>query len=131
MHTVMNVTQLNEDDFLRVVADYRTRHAEWHYVGHRPAIVDFYAPWCGTCRQLAPVLEDVAALYADQIVVYRVDVDECPAVAEAYNIRSLPTTLFVPMQGRPVKMMGAITEREIVRLVEEVLLQDELHRVEA
>ena len=126
----MNVIQLNEVEFVRLVADYRLPHAEWHYRGDRPAIVDFYAQWCGPCRVLAPMLEEIASTYRDQIVVYKVDVDECKAVADAYDIRSIPTTLFIPMAGRPAKMVGAISKREIVRQIEEVLLKNELHHAE-
>ena len=109
------------------MADYRRSQAEWQYRGDRPAIVDFYAQWCGPCRVLAPILEEIASLYRDQIVVYKVDVDECEAVADAYDIRSIPTTLFVPMQGRPVKMVGAFSNCEVVRQINEVLLKNELH----
>ena len=126
----MNVIQLNEDDFLRVVADYRTPHTEWHYMGDRPAIVDFYAPWCGPCRVLAPVLEEIASTYRGEIYVYKVDVDLCEALADAYDIRSIPTTFFIPMKGRPVKMVGAVNKQEIERLIKDVLLKNQLHHAE-
>ncbi|MBO7266511.1 MAG: thioredoxin [Bacteroidaceae bacterium] len=126
----MNVIQLNEDDFLRVVADYRTPHAEWHYMGDRPAIVDFYATWCGPCRVLAPVLEEIASTYRGEIYVYKVDVDLCEALADAYDIRSIPTTFFIPMKGRPVKMVGAVNKQEIERLIKDVLLKNQLHHAE-
>ena len=126
----MNVIQLTGEEFARRVADYRHPHAEWQYRGERPAIVDFYAQWCGPCRVLAPILEELASTYRDRIVVYKVDVDECEAVADAYDIRSIPTTLFIPMQGRPVKMVGAISKREIERQINEVLLKNELRHAE-
>ena len=126
----MNTIHLSEEDFLRKVADYRNPHAEWHYQGDRPAIVDFYARWCGPCRVLAPVLEDIASTYRDEIYVYKVDVDQCEAVADAYDIRSIPTTFFVPMTGRPVKMVGAISKREIERQIDEVLLKNHPHHAE-
>ena len=126
----MNVIQLNEDDFLRVVADYRTPHAEWHYMGDRPAIVDFYATWCGPCRVLAPVLEEIASTYRGEIYVYKVDVDLCEALADAYDIRSIPTTFFIPMKGRPVKMVGAVNKQEIERLIKELFLKYLLHHAE-
>ena len=126
----MNVIQLTEEEFIRCVADYRRPHAEWQYRGELPAIVDFYAQWCGPCRVLAPMLEEIASAYRGRIVVYKVDVDECEAVADAYDIRSIPTTLFIPMSGRPAKMVGAISKREIERLIDEVLLKNELHHAE-
>ena len=126
----MNTIHLTEENFLRCVADYRHPRAEWQYMGNRPAIVDFYAGWCGPCRALIPVLEEIASAYREQLYVYKVDVDQCEAVADAYDIRSIPTTFFIPMKGRPVKMVGAISKAEIERLVREVLLKNEPHHAE-
>ena len=126
----MNVINLTESEFIQLVADYRAPHAVWHYFGNLPAIVDFYAGWCGPCRVLAPVLEELARTYRDQIIVYKVDVDQCEALADAYEIRSIPTTLFIPMKGRPVKMVGAISKKELDRQIHEVLLKDHYHHAE-
>ena len=123
----MNVINLTENEFLLHVADYRAPHAAWSY---RPAIVDFYAGWCGPCRVLAPILEELAEMYKDQIIVYKVDVDRCEALASAYDIRAIPTTLFIPMKGQPTKMVGAISKRELERQIHEVLLKDQLHHAE-
>lgn len=123
----MNVIHLTEEEFLNRVADYRHPQAEWKYLGSRPAIVDFYAGWCGPCRMLAPVLEEIASVYKDELYVYKVDVDQCETVADAYDIRSIPTTFFIPMKGRPIKMVGAISKSEIERQVKEVLLKGQLH----
>jgi len=126
----MNVINLTENDFLLHVADYRAPHAAWSYFGNRPAIVDFYAGWCGPCRVLAPILEELAEVYKDQIIVYKVDVERCEALASAYDIRAIPTTLFIPMKGQPTKMVGAISKRELERQIHEVLLKDQLHHAE-
>ena len=126
----MNVINLTESEFLKHVADYRAPHSAWHYFGNRPAIVDFYAGWCGPCKALAPILEELADTYKDQVIFYKVDVDRCETLAEAYDIRSIPTTLFIPMQGRPVKMVGAISKKEVNRQIHEVLLKDQLHHAE-
>lgn len=126
----MNVINLTETDFLERVADYRAPHAEWHYLGDRPAIIDFYAEWCGPCRVLAPILEEIASTYRDEIHVYKVNVDQCEALADAYDVRSIPTTLFIPTEGYPLKMVGAISKKEIERQIHEVLLKDQLHHAE-
>ena len=126
----MSVIHLTEGDFLQRVADYRKPQAEWKYKGSRPAIVDFYAEWCGPGRVLAPILEEIASVYKGVIDVYKVDVDECEAVADAYEIRSIPTTFFIPISGRPVKMVGAINRREIERHIKEVLLKNQYHHAE-
>ena len=121
----MNVIHLTETEFLHRVADYRAPHAEWHYRGDRPAIVDFYAEWCGPCRALSTILEEIASTYKDTIHVYKVNVDQCEALADAYGIRSIPTTLFIPMEGHPMRVVGAISKREIERQIREVLLKKE------
>ena len=126
----MNTIHLTENDFLSRVADYRHPRAEWKFLGPRPAIVDFYAGWCGPCRALSPILEEIASAYKGQFDVYKVDVDQCETVADAYDIRSIPTTFFIPMKGRPVKMVGAISRSEIERLINEVLLKNEPHHAE-
>lgn len=126
----MNTIHLSEEDFVRRVANYRKPRAEWHYLGDRPAIVDFYAGWCGPCRVLAPVLEEIAAAYKGEIYVYKVDVDQCEAIADAYDIRSIPTTFFIPSAGQPVRMVGAISKREIERQISEVLLKNQPHHAE-
>lgn len=126
----MNVIHLTEEEFLNRVADYRHPRAEWRYLGNRPAIVDFYAGWCGPCRALGPILEEIASIYKGRIYVYKVDVDECEAVADAYDIRSIPTTFFIPMEGRPVKMVGAISKDGIEKQIKDVLLKNEPHHAE-
>ncbi len=126
----MNVIHLNEAEFLRRVADYRAPRAEWRYLGDRPAIVDFYAEWCGPCRALAPALEEIASVYKDDIFVYKVNVDQCEVLADAYDVRSIPTTLFIPMKGHPVKMVGAISKRVLERQIQEVLLKSQPHHAE-
>ena len=126
----MNVITLTESEFIQQVADFRAPHSAWRYFGNQPAIVDFYAGWCGPCRVLAPILEELADVYKDQIIVYKVDVDKCETLAEAYSIRSIPTTLFIPMKGQPVKMVGAISKYELERQIHEVLLKDQLHHAE-
>ena len=126
----MNVINLTENEFSKHVANFHAPHSAWHYFGNRPAIVDFYAGWCGPCRVLAPILEELARVYKDQIVIYKVDVDQCEALAEAYDIRSIPTTFFIPMKGNPVKMVGAISRKEVERLIHEVLLKSHPHHAE-
>ncbi len=123
----MNVINLTEGEFSKHVANFRAPHSAWHYFGNLPAIVDFYAGWCGPCKVLAPILEELAEVYQDQLIIYRVDVDQCKALAEAYDIRSIPTTLFIPMKGNPVKMVGAISKKELEHQIHEVLLKDQ-HR---
>lgn len=126
----MNVINLTEKEFLHNVADFRSPRTEWHYFGNHPAVIDFYAGWCGPCKALAPILEELSDVYKDQIVFYKVDVDKCEDLAQAYGIRSIPTTLFIPMKGRPVKMVGAISKKELDIQIHEILLKDHYHHAE-
>ena len=73
----MNVINLTEGEFSKHVANFRAPHSAWHYFGNLPAIVDFYAGWCGPCKVLAPILEELAEVYQDQLIIYKVDVDKC------------------------------------------------------
>ncbi len=116
--------ELTQSEFAVRVAEYTEPTAGWRYLGDRPALVDFHATWCGPCRALAPVLEEVAAEYGDRIVVYKVDVDRAPELSAAFGIRSVPTLLFVPMEGAPRMVLGALPKAELKRAVEELLLPE-------
>ena len=93
------------------------------YKGTKPAIVDFYADWCGPCRRLSPVLEKLAEKYKDKIVVYKVDTDKERELAAAFGITSLPTLVFIPMDGKPQASQGALPEEVLEKGINEVLLK--------
>lgn len=95
---------------------------EWKYEGSKPAIIDFYADWCGPCRQLAPLLEDVAKEYEGKIIVYKVDTEKERVLARNMGISGLPTLLFVPAGGSPHMSMGLIPKESLVKAINEVLL---------
>lgn len=115
---------LDRNSFIENVFDYREAE-EWNYIGDKPAIIDFWAGWCGPCLQIAPVLEDLAKEYGDDIYVYKVNVDEQTELAQAFGIRSLPTILFVPMDGVPQAVMGAAPKSKLKNAVETILLGKE------
>ena len=96
----MKTIALTKADFLTKVANYETNPTEWKYLGDKPALIDFYASWCGPCKALAPVLEELAAEYGDSIYIYKVNTEEEQELAAAFGIRSIPTLLFIPMEGR-------------------------------
>lgn len=104
----MKTIHLSKSDFLTKVANYETTPNEWKYLGDKPAIVDFYASWCGPCKTIAPILEELAAEYGDQIYIYKVDTEEEQELAAAFGIRSIPTLLFIPMDGEPQMAQGAM-----------------------
>jgi thioredoxin len=115
------VIQLTNEDFKKMVFNYEM-NKEWKYEGSKPAIIDFYADWCGPCRQLSPLVEEVAKEYAGKIVVYKVDTDKETALSQSMGISGLPTLLFIPAQGKPQMSMGAIPKESLVKAINEVLL---------
>ena len=118
----MNTIALTKADFLKKVADYENAPAEWKYLGDKPALVDFYASWCGPCRALAPVLEELAAEYDGKIYIYKIDTEAEPELAAAFGIRSIPTLLFIPMEGKPRMAQGALPKATLKKAVDEIML---------
>lgn len=119
----MKTIHLSKSDFLTKVANYETTPNEWKYLGDKPAIVDFYASWCGPCKTIAPTLEELAAEYGDQIYIYKVDTEEEQELAAAFGIRSIPTLLFIPMDGEPQMAQGAMPKASFKEAIEKVLLK--------
>lgn len=120
--TTMKPIELTKAEFLQRVADIDASPAEWHYLGDRPALIDFYATWCGPCRMVAPVLEELAAEYGDSVYIYKIDTDKEQELAAAFGIRSIPSLLFVPMEGTPQMVQGAMGKADFKRLIDELLL---------
>jgi thioredoxin len=116
-----NVTHLTKADFLAKVYNYEKNPKEWKYEGGKPAIVDFYATWCGPCKAIAPVLEKLAAEYKGKIVVYKIDTDKEPELSAAFGIRSIPTLLFIPAKGTPQVAQGALPEEALRRATRHTL----------
>jgi len=119
----MKTIKLNKADFLTKVVNYETTPNEWKYLGDKPAIIDFYADWCGPCRAVAPVLEELAEEYGDKIYIYKVDTDKEQELAGAFGIRSIPSILFIPMTGQPQMAQGALPKSELKKAIDEYLLQ--------
>lgn len=118
------VVHLTKADFLSKVYNYEQNPNEWKYEGDVPAIVDFYATWCGPCKMLAPVLEKLGKEYEGRIVIYKVDVDAENELASAFGIRSVPTLLLIPMEGRPQMVQGAMPKPELKKVIDDVLLKN-------
>ena len=97
----MGTIHLTKEEFLKKVVDYENNPTEWKYLGDKPAIIDFYADWCGPCKMIAPVLEELAAEYAGEIYIYKIDTEKEQELAGAFGIRSIPSILFVPMGEAP------------------------------
>lgn len=118
----MNTIALTKDEFLKRVVNYETNPTEWKYLGDKPCIIDFYASWCGPCKQIAPVLEELAKEYDGQIYIYKIDTEKETDLASAFGIQSIPTLLFCPKDGKPQMIQGAMPKASLKEAIEEVLI---------
>ena len=116
---------LNKIDFLKKVANYEANPSEWKYLGDKPALIDFYADWCGPCKAVAPVLEELAKEYDGEIYIYKIDTEAELELSALFGIRSIPSLLFVPMNGTPQMAQGALPKNALKEAIDKVLLEKE------
>lgn len=116
------VKHLTKVEFMNKVYDYKKNPDKWVYEGDKPAIVDFYATWCGPCKTIAPVLEELAKEYEGKIVIYKIDTDKERELASAFGISSIPTLLFIPVKGDPQVAQGALPKESLKRAIDDFLL---------
>ena len=119
----MGTIHLTKAAFLSKVANFEANPTEWKYLGDKPCIIDFYAAWCGPCKTIAPILEDLAKEYDEQIYIYKVDTEVEQELAGAFGIRSIPSVLICPMNGTPQMAQGAMPKNAFKKAIEEVLLK--------
>lgn len=115
---------LNLETFKTKIFDFE-KSREWKFQGARPAIVDFYADWCGPCRALAPVLEDISRQYAGKVDVYKIDTEASPELAAMFQIRGIPSLLFIPVNGQPTMSSGALPKEALKTAIKDILDIDE------
>lgn len=114
------IENLTKEVFLEKVFNFE-KNKEWKFEGNRPAIVDFYADWCGPCKVLAPVLEELSEEYRDAVDIYKIDTEVEQELSAAFGIRSIPTMLFCPTDEAPQMANGALSKAELERVIGEVL----------
>lgn len=114
---------LTKAEFLQKVANYEANPDKWVYLGDKPCIIDFYADWCGPCKMVAPILEELAQEYDGQIYIYKVDTEAEMELASDFGIRSIPTLLFCPMGEAPQMAQGALPKDALKKAIDEVLLK--------
>jgi thioredoxin len=111
---------LTKEAFLEKVFNFENNQ-EWTFEGKVPAIIDFYADWCGPCKMIAPILEQLSEEYGDKLTIYKVDTEAEQELAAAFAIRSIPSMLFCPMEGQPQMANGALPKAELERIIADVL----------
>jgi thioredoxin 1 len=119
----MATIHISAKDFKEKIFNYETEQ-EWKFKGDKAAIVDFYADWCGPCKSIAPVLEDLSDEYKDQLLIYKIDTDKEMELSSLFGIQSIPTLLFIPVQGNPMVQKGVVPKNVLQQIIEERLLQN-------
>lgn len=116
------VVHLTTQEFKEKVFNYET-NKEWKYNGEKPCIIDFYADWCRPCKMVAPILDDLAKEYENDIVIYKVDTEAEQELSAVFGIRSIPSILFVPVDGQPQMAQGALPKESFKEAIDNVLLK--------
>ena len=114
---------LTYNEFLHKVWNFENNPTTFIYKGKVPAVIDFYADWCGPCRRVAPIMEKLAEEYEGRLVVYKINVDQEKELASAFQAKSIPMVLFIPLEGQPMKQVGTMPEESYRKIVEEHLLK--------
>jgi thioredoxin 1 len=117
----MATEYITAEDFKSRIFNYETEQ-EWKYKGTLPAIIDFYADWCGPCKAIAPALEELSNEYAGKLVIYKIDTDKEEELSSLFGIQSIPTLLFIPLQGDLMVQRGALPKNVLKQVIEEKLV---------
>ena len=117
-----DVRYLTTSQFSERVFDYKN-NKDWKFRGDKPCVIDFYTTWCGPCKRLAPIMEELSQTYCDQVVFYKVDTERERELAYLFGINSIPQVLYIPMEGKPMLLQGLYPKENIVQIIEEFLLK--------
>jgi thioredoxin len=112
---------LNLDSFKSKIFNFE-ENKDWKFEGELPAIIDFYADWCGPCKMVTPILEELSEEFKNKINVYKIDTDKEQELSAIFGIRSIPSILFIPKEGKPQMAMGAMPKENFVQAINDVLL---------
>jgi thioredoxin 1 len=112
---------LTKETFKQKVFDFEN-NTDWKFTGELPCIIDFYADWCGPCKMVAPVMEELSVEFKGKVDIYKVDTEAEQELAGMFGIQSIPSILFCPKEGQPQMMMGALPKQTFIQAINEVLL---------
>lgn len=111
---------LTQETFKEKVFNFE-QNKDWKYEGDKPCLIDFYADWCGPCKMVAPVLEELQKEYGDSLNIYKIDTEDQRELAAMFGIQSIPSLLFVPLENQPQMAMGALPKDTLEQAISEVL----------
>ena len=117
-----DVVYITTDQFRARIFDYKANQ-EWVYAGDKPCIVDFYTTWCGPCKRLAPIMEEMSQKYCDKVVFYKADTERERELAYVFGINSIPQVLYIPKDGKPMLLKGLYPKEEIEKIIDDFLLK--------
>ena len=116
-----DVVYLTTEQFRARIFDYKNEK-DWNFKGDKPCVIDFYTTWCGPCKRLAPIMEEMSQKYCDQVVFYKADTERERELAYVFGINSIPQVLYIPVEGKPMLLKGLYPKDEIERIIDEFLL---------
>jgi len=119
-----DVVYITTEQFIERVFDYK-QNRDWVFKGDKPCVIDFYTTWCGPCKRLAPIMEELSQTYCDQVVFYKADTERERELAYLFNISSIPQVLYIPTEGKPLLLKGLYPKDEIIKIIDEFLLNKE------
>ncbi len=103
---------LTSSVFIQKIWDYTKSPNDWKYLGSKPAIIDFYADWCGPCKIASPILEEIGVEYSGKILIYKINTDQEQQLAKVFGITGIPAFLYIPVVGKPVMTSGIGRSKE-------------------
>ena len=111
---------LTKDTFKEKVFNFEA-NKDWKFEGNKPCLIDFYADWCQPCKMVAPILEELSKEYDGKIDIYKVDTEDQQELAGMFGVRSIPSLLFVPVDGQPQMAQGALPKDSLQSAIKDVL----------
>lgn len=119
----ISTIELTKDGFIENVYDFISSPTQFKYVGKEPAMIDFYATWCGPCKTFAPIVEQIATQYKGKVTVYKIDIDKEPELAALFNISAVPTVVYISKNGTLTTSLGELTKEQLEAKIEELLVK--------
>lgn len=117
------VKSLNYKRFVKDIWDIEKYPDSFAYQGKLPCIIDFYADWCGPCKKIAPIMEEIAKEYEDRLIIYKVNTDEEAKLSTIFEVKNIPTIYFMPVEGQPLKQVGARSKEEYISIINKHLIK--------